>query len=88
MFYLGCGSVRSFTAGEGKGECAHGEYSEYPATKPNDDEVSIGNRLSLRDSEPASPIDATEVSECQSVGDGTTLAAAKTKAKAACLSHI
>jgi len=28
------------------------------------------------------------VSECQSFGDGTTLAAAKTKAKAACLSHI
>ena len=53
-----------------------------------DDEVSISNRLSLRDSEPASPIDATEVSECQSFGDGTTLAAAKTKAKAACLSHI
>jgi hypothetical protein len=35
-----------------------------------------------------SPMDATEVSECQSFGDCTTLAAAKTKAKAACLSHI
>ena len=29
----------------------------------------------------------TEVSEFQSIGDDTTLAAAKTKAKAACLSH-
>jgi hypothetical protein len=52
------------------------------------DRAQMGNTLSLRDSEPASPIDATEVSECQSFGDGTTLAAAKTKAKAACLSHI
>ena len=32
MFYLDRGAVRSFTAGEGKGECAHGEYSEYPAS--------------------------------------------------------
>ena len=32
MFYLGRGAVRSFTAGEGKGECARGEYSEYPAS--------------------------------------------------------
>ena len=28
FLYLGRGAV-SFTAGEGKGECAHGEYSEY-----------------------------------------------------------
>ena len=69
--------------------------SEHPGrlvqVKPTtnvDDEVSISNRLSLRDSEPASPINATEVSECQSFGAGTTLAAAKTKAKAACLSNI
>jgi len=32
LFYLVRGAVRSFTAGEGKGECAHGEYSEYPAS--------------------------------------------------------
>ena len=31
--------------------------------------------------------ETTEVSEFQSIGDDTTLAAAKTKAKAACLSH-
>ena len=28
FLYFGRGAV-SFTAGEGKGECAHGEYSEY-----------------------------------------------------------
>jgi hypothetical protein len=65
-----------------------GRLVQVKPTTNVDDEVSISNRLSLRDSEPASPIDATEVSECQSFGDGTTLAAAKTKAKAACLSHI
>ncbi len=31
FLYFGRGAV-SFTAGEGKGECAHGEYSEYPAS--------------------------------------------------------
>jgi len=45
-------------------------------------------KLALEQMQQEQTSKTTEVSEFQSIGDDTTLAAAKTKAKAACLSHI
>jgi len=47
FLYFGRGAV-SFTAGEGKGECAHGEYSEYPASTSRPDyQARLGRRTGV-----------------------------------------
>ena len=47
FLYFGRGAV-SFTAGEGTGECAHGEYSEYPASTSRPDyQARLGRRTGV-----------------------------------------